>query len=140
MSDLDLRLDTLVAELEAGNPERVCTREAYMVNHASREDLRAGIFSVVSARGSEYRSTISDAVSDGYHRVLIIARVQLDREATGAEVEREELAMLQEVKTLLRRSDLPEILTGGELRDWQQSAQQEVPHGFVVMNLRFLGA
>ena len=47
---------------------------------------------------------------------------------------------VDEIKSFLRRNDLPEPLTGAELIGFNQSGQQEVPNGFVIFELKFLCA
>lgn len=137
---LDQRIETLCDFLRELYPARKVTRNANEVNEGRSQDLKQGLFCVFSAKGSSYRSTTFDPVSDGYHEIMIVARFQLDRDADGADVERLELCMVSEIKELLRQRALPPSLCGGELLDWQQSAQQDAPSGWVVFHLRFVGA
>jgi len=138
--DLATRLELLVSELESMYPNRRVSTDAYLVNEPKIEELRRGLYSVVSTTGRDYRSTITRAVDTGKHGVMIIGRFELSKHATGSDVQDEELRMLSEIKALLNRSDLPEELTGGELISWSQSAQVEVPAGWIVFQLTFLEA
>ena len=138
--NLNQRCNLLQLELAKMFPSRVVSRDAHLVNDPDRDDLSAGIYSIVSLRGNNYRSSLHDSVDAGSHYLMIIARVSLGNTAKGADVEKAELEIVDEIKSFLRRNDLPEPLTGAELIGFNQSGQQEVPNGFVIFELKFLCA
>lgn len=112
--------------LKLAYPARVVTRTLTDFALRKKEELAAGVYTIVSdglPSGDLYTQTM---------RFIVVGQFKLGEKATGEEVEDVELAMIREVRNLLQRQ-----LEGPDMRvaKAEQSAQLEVPYGWVSLQI-----
>jgi hypothetical protein len=112
--------------LQAAYPARKVTRSLKDFADRKREDIVAGVYTIVSdglPSGDVYMQMM---------KFIVVCQIKLDEKATGEEVENIELAMMREVRNLIQRK-----LQGPDMKVTRadQSAQLEVPYAWVSLHV-----
>ena len=126
-------VNALKAELAATAPARLVTRDYMDFADRDEADLSAGIFTVLAGRGDGYQNLVGRMASNGLLRPVIVGQILLPDSSSGSAVEDAELAMLEDVKTLIRRDDLPPPISGIEFLGFQSSGQLDAPYGWCAI-------
>lgn len=139
MSGIDATLSALSAGLAAALPAgRIVTRSFQPLALRNQADLLAGVFTLVCRGESGYANYLGREADLGALRVLLFGQLLLPGNPSGLQVEQAELAMAEEVKTFLR-SPLPAGVRECLARSFEQSAQLEVPMGWIGFELEVRG-
>lgn len=136
MSDLSARMELIKTTLATALPLRVLTRD--LVDFSMREDadLVKGIYTLVSGGEGNYKNYNGREGMDGAQRLLLVGQFRLDEDAAGSAIEDAELAMVDEIKALMRTR--PPVLAPLYMTGFRQSQQQDKPYGWVSIDLEFL--
>ncbi|WP_374349633.1 hypothetical protein [Chitinimonas sp.] len=129
----DSRLEALKSALASALPARRVTRAWCDSNLRTHSELSAGIYTLIARRESEYADYPGREAQLGTLELALIGQIQLAEKASGLDVERAELAMLDEIKAFV--GNLPAGLGNLALREAQQSGQIEAPYGWVAFRL-----
>jgi hypothetical protein len=134
LDDLSGVMTAVRDQLAAVAPARVVTRSYTDFARRPDEDLVAGVFTVISRGEGSYDNVPGRAAGNGTQRILIVGQVRVGEDEPGAAVEDAEFGLVADLKALAR-SDLPEIISGLALLDFEQSRQLEQPYGWVAAEL-----
>lgn len=137
MSELDDRMELARTSLAAAAPARVVTRKYKVLHNLPAEELAVGQFCVVSKGEKGYKNFNGREAMDGEHDILVIGRFQLQEDADGLLIEREEFAMIEELKAWVKTLEQPLcclVMTG-----FAQSGQLEAPYGWILAQFVFQG-
>jgi len=134
--ELKVKMDLLVSEFEKRNSHRVVNRSYEDVHSIeSSEDLSAGVITFIFQNESDYETTFTQKAYNGKQKILMIARVYLEQDACGQDIEDEEFKIIEEIKTFIRATDLPNELGDLKVTQTQTSSQMEAPLAWVIADL-----
>ncbi|TCS35794.1 hypothetical protein EDC30_10993 [Paucimonas lemoignei] len=108
-------------------PSRIATRSLKDFAERDHTELKAGIYTVIAdgrPEGDVYFQSMN---------FIVVGQIQLGEKAEGEEVENAELEMAREITNLIQRK-----FTGPDMKITKvdQSAQLEVPYGWISMHIR----
>jgi len=127
------RVALLQSTMAAAYPARMVTRDLVEFDHRKKEDLAAGIYSIVSLGEGGYANHNGREGMDGTHRILLVGQVKLAEKTPPSQVEDAEFAMAEEVKALMRA--LPAGLCNLVMTGFEQSGQADAPYGWIAVKL-----
>lgn len=127
------RMEAIKAALATALPARTVTRNLKDFSDRTRDELTAGVFTLVSLNEGEYENHNGREAMDGKHRMLLVGQIQIAEDAEPSTLEDAELAMVEDVKAFVRA--LPQGLCTLVMKGFAQSAQAEAPYGWVTINL-----
>ncbi|WP_025916144.1 hypothetical protein [Herminiimonas sp. CN] len=119
-------LSSFKAVLAAAYPLRIVTRSLKDFAERLPAELKAGVFTIV---------TVGQSGADVFDQTLIfkvVGQLQLNRNATGEDIEEAELIMAREIKTLIQRQLYGPLM---RITDTDHSAQIEAPYGWVSVKV-----
>lgn len=136
MSTLTARMALIQSTLATALPLRVVTRD--LVDFAGRadSDLVQGIYTLVSVGEGNYKNYNGREGMDGAQRLLLVGQIRLGEDSIPSAIEDAELAMIDEIKALLRTR--PAALAPLFMTGFRQSQQLDTPYGWVSIDLEFL--
>lgn len=128
MTDYSTRLDDLETLLAEIAPDRVITRTYKDFGRRKAEDLRKGIFTIVSAGVAQY-PVVYEPGDDGRQKILIVFQGKVDEGADGPTLEAFEFAAVNELEALAEQAPIKwPTLT---LQSAETSMQLENPYCWV---------
>lgn len=136
MSTLTARMELIRSTLATALTLRVVTRDLMDFSERADADLVKGVYTLVSGGEGNYKNYSGREAMDGAQRLSLIGQFRLDEDALGSAIEDAELAMVDEIKALLRTR--PATLAQLYMLGFQQSKQLDKPYGWVAINLEFL--
>lgn len=125
-------LQAFVDGLAAFAPSRVVTRSFQDLAQVPRDHLVAGQWCVI-ANGARFDEPLQRQALSAEVPFLAVARFVLAEDAAPVEIERTELALVEEMKSYL--ASLPAGLCGIDITAYRQSAQLDHPYGWVACEL-----
>lgn len=137
MNPIEDRLEAIRVSLAAALPTRTVTRRWVALNLLADDQLVAGHLTLCSQGEQGYKNINGREAMDGVHSLALIGRLKLAENQDALEVEKAELALVQDVKTWLR-SLVPGPLCCLLMTGFQQSGQVQAPYGWVTFELEFL--
>lgn len=135
MSNLSARMTLIKNTLAARYPARAVTRSFKDFPARKADDLKRGIYTLISYGESGYQNLRERAAMDGRHRMLLVGQFQLGEKAATEEVEDAEFAMVEEIKAFVR--ELPPALACLDMTGYRQSGQVDHPYGWIAVDLEF---
>lgn len=131
----DAALETIKLSLAAKLPGRFVQRSLVDPANAPTEQLQAGLLCLVSKSGGQFANYRGREGDLAHLNVFLVGYVQVAEGSAPVEVERAELALLQDV--------LDWVKDPGALRpvntvlpiEWNQSSQLEHPYGWFSLRL-----
>lgn len=138
MNELTDRMNLIKSTLAAAYPTRTVTRSMKDFADRKKEELRAGVYTVISMNEGSYQNLPDRAAMDGKHRILLVGQIEVDEKTSPdpESIEEAEFAMVEEIKAFVRA--LPVGLCGLEMRGFSQSGQLEYPYGWISVNLEVI--
>lgn len=134
MSDeINDRLEAIKVSLAAAVPHRIATRSFRDAQARKPDELKKGIYTLISNGEKGYKNFGGRRAKDGTHHMLLIGQCKVDGKADPVEIDIAEGAMAQEVKEWLR--DLPMPLACLVATGMHQSAQMDYPYAWVSFDL-----
>lgn len=133
MSELSVRMNLLKTHFASLVPNRVVTRKFVDFADRDHDELKAGVFTLLSRGESDYANYVGREADLGRQEVMILGQVVLD-DADGEQVEDAEFALLEDVKALAR-SALPDGISGVLFTGFKQSGQLDGDYGWIVCQL-----
>ena len=133
MSALADRMQLIASTLAARYPARVVTRRLQDFASRKADELKKGIYTLVSLGESGYANLRDRPAMDGRHRMLLIGQMQLPEKSGCDEIENAEFVMVEEVKAFL--SALPPSLACLEMKAFRQSGQTDHPYAWIACEL-----
>lgn len=135
-SPLTERMNLIVATL-AARTGRISTRDWIDPANRKPEDLRKGVYTVLSMHEQGYTNDPHYEAQDGVQTILLIGDIAVEPKATPvrSEVEDAEFTLMDEVKDLCR--NLPAALCSLDLLSVAQSGQNQYPRGWIVAELAY---
>lgn len=135
---MDDRLEALRTALAAaGSPLENRVHKTSLAHYTAHSDaeLAQGVLTAVSAGEKDYHEAPGMEAREGTQRVLLIGHLKKAEIDPAADVEAEELDLIEEIKTFVREQR--QRLTGISLRldSVLHSRQLEAPYGWVVAYL-----
>jgi hypothetical protein len=134
MAAINERLDLMVGIFKGLFPDRVVDRNYEDVHSAEEDDLTCGTFSFMFKSEGGYRNELHRRADTSAQKYIVIARMYLKEGATGEDVEKEELAMIEEMKSFIR-SGLPSEIYNLSMVETIGSAQAQAPLAWVLFEL-----
>ena len=134
MATIDARLDLMVDIFKGLFPERVTDRDYKDIHTTDEDELTCGTFSFMFKSEAGYRNELHRRADTSTQKYIVIARMYLKEGATGEDVEKEELTMIEEMKTFIR-SGLPSEICNLSMVETIGSAQAQVPLAWVLFEL-----
>jgi len=133
IDDLPGKVAALRSALQKAMPNRV-HKDGYRrdIDEHLPDELRDGVVMLVAGTESDYSDRLGMEAREGDLRLALVIEFRIDADDDGAEVERQELAMAEEIKDFVR-AGVPGI--GLDLGSIYTSSQQITPYGFVVAEL-----
>lgn len=134
MSELSTRMELIKTTLATALPLRLVTRD--LKSDRDDAELIAGVYTLLSRSEGNYKNYNGREGMDGAQRMLLVGQFRLDEDALGSAIEDAELAMVAEIKALLRTR--PPVLAPLYMTGFRQSQQLDKPYGWVSIDLEFL--
>lgn len=134
--DLRAVMNALAVALAAAMPGRLVTRQFRPLSQRSRDELLAGVVSVVAMGETNYANYRGREADLGKLSVVVVAQIEVDSNDPAA-VEEAEFEMAGEIKAFLRSpcpAPVRQMLASG----FKQSGQLEAPQGWVVFELEVM--
>lgn len=134
-------LDAVKDALLLAAPGRVVTRRYQDFAHRPREELEAGVFTIVSTGITEYpyeRADFDDSEGGarqtdlGVFAFTIVGQIQLAEDATGEDIEAAEFQLLQELETVADQAIASEELVDLRILKAGFSGQLDAPFGWIA--------
>lgn len=135
MSELSSRMEAIAAELQARYPERVVTRSLRDFAERERDELLAGVYTLVSLGEGGYRNYNGREALDGRQRLMLVGQIELAEDAAPQAVEDAEFELVAEVKAFLQA--LPPALCTLVATGFRSSGQADRPYGWVAFELEY---
>lgn len=138
MSEMTDRVNLIKSTLASMYPARTVTRSLKDFADRKKEELRAGVYTVISMNEGSYQNLPARMAMDGKHRILLVGQIEVDEKMNPdpESIEEAEFAMVEEIKAFART--LPVGLCGLEMRGFSQSGQIEYPYGWISVNLEVI--
>lgn len=133
MSELSDRMNLIKTTLAAKYPARVVTRSLLDFQFRKREELMAGVYSIVSEGEGNYANFNGREAMDGKHGILLVGQFELPETATNEQIEDAEFVMADEIKEFVR--DLPSGLCSLVMKGFRQSRQVDHPYGWIAVDM-----
>lgn len=133
MSALADRMQLIKTTLAARYPARVVTRRLQDFGCRKADELKKGIYTLVSLGEGGYANLRDRPAMDGKHRMLLIGQLQLPEKNDGEAIEDAEFVMVEEVKAFL--AALPPALACLEMKSFRQSGQTDHPYAWIACEL-----
>ena len=133
MSEISTRMNLIKTLLAAALPLRIVTRD--LLDFGQRY-CTAGVYTLVSNGEGGYENLNGREAMDGTQRILLVGQVQLGEDVAPSAIEDAELAMVDEIKALLRArtSQIIQLYMTG----FRHSQQMDAPFGWVSIDLEFI--
>jgi hypothetical protein len=139
MPTLAQSLELLKTSLAAAYPRRVVSRDLRDLDQQRKQDLAAGLYTIVSAGSDQYPNYRGREGNFARVQVVVIGQIELAEDAAPSAVEDAELAMLEELQAFTRQV-LPQGIDALVLTAHQSSRQTEHPYGWIAVQMEFMGA
>lgn len=139
LADPSAALDALAASLAAHVPERTVGRSLIDPQNTKRERLQEGVLCVVLEGGGDFANYRGREADLGVLNVRVVGFCQVGEKDAPAEVERAELALLQDVLGWIHAPSLGHYGAGVDRvdpEDFALSKQLEHPYGWMTLTLR----
>jgi hypothetical protein len=132
----DAALDALQASMAAAMPARTVQRNlpADPAN-LPREQLLAGVLCLVSEGGGGFANYLGREGQLGTMQLSVVGFLQVAEDSEPADIERAELALLDDVLAWCADTGDIDPATGVLPEDWTQSKQIEHPFGWLIVRL-----
>ena len=134
LPDYNAVMDAISASLAAAMPTRFVSRNLVDPANAKRDELLAGLLSVVSERGGSFATYRGREAQLGQIKVSVVGYLAVAESTGHADIERAELALLNDLLTWLSTTAVAGLDTV-KPGDWVQSKQLEHPYGWLVLEL-----
>ncbi len=131
MSDRIAKAEAIKVALKAAAPTKTVTRSFEDLRDSDSDDLMVGVFSIISGGESGFKSFDHQRVCEGKQEIIIVGQKLLHEGAKGVDVENAELAMINDITTMLN-SHLTADIQSLKLKRYEQSRQVECPFSWVV--------
>lgn len=131
----DAYLEQLKDALATALPGRLVTREWLDPSQRKDEALQQGVITLISRREQGYADYPGREAQLGTLELALIGQLHCGAKGNGLDVERAELALVEEVKAFV--ANRPDELGNLALRSWEQSGQLEAPYGWVAFSLNW---
>ena len=125
-------MEDLKTALAAANAARQVTRTLKDTERYQDSELVDGVFTLLSGGHRDYMNDTGRVAEFGKHRVLIPGQIKVGEDDPGEVLEEAEFLMLEDIRTMMQRDDLPESISNMSLLDFAQSAQTEMPYGWIA--------
>ncbi|MDH4451362.1 MAG: hypothetical protein QE265_12360 [Rhodoferax sp.] len=125
-------MESLKTSLAEFVPARVVTRTLIVPTQAKSDDLKKGVFCLVVEGGGDFADYVGRAADLGEMNVRVVGFVQVAENATPADVETAELAMLGDLLRWVNVGGVPGLDTVSA-GNWICSKQLEHPFGWLVV-------
>ena len=118
--------------------KRMVTRAFRDLEALPDEQAERGVFTLIAQGEQDFANYRGREAQLGTLRAIVSGQFKLGEGATGEDIEREEFAMVEELKAVAQLRHWPAPITAFELVEWSQSSQIEAPYGWIVarVNLR----
>lgn len=133
MSELSLRMELFKVTLQAFAADRVVTRDLIDFANRTPEELKQGVYTVVSKGESGYANFTGRMAAYGTQGIAIIGQIQVEEDDPPSAIEDAEGEMIEEIKQFAN-SQLPPGLGSFTLLSVNQSQQLEHPYGWVLFD------
>lgn len=133
--ELKNKMSLLVSEFQKRNSHRVVNRSYEDIHSLDELDLNAGVVTFIFQDEGDYETTFTQKAHNAKQKILLIARVHLDESACGEDVEDEEFKLIEEIKSFIRATDLPNEIYGLNIVHVKTSSQMETPLAWVIADL-----
>lgn len=135
--DLDTALEGMRASMAAQLPHRVVSRSLLLDPMAADEaDLRKGVICIVNGGGGNWANYLGREGQLGQANTSVVGFVLIDEARPPVDVERAELALLDDVLGWVQNPGLPRPVNSVLPVDFRQSGQLEHPFGWLVLTLK----
>lgn len=131
-TDPNNALDLMQQSLAAALPLRHVQRGLVDPAAADRDQLLSGLVCVVSQGGGQFANYLGREGQLGTMKVALLGFLLVEEDTQPVDMERAELALLQE---LLAWTSAPAGLSQVLPQEWRQSEQLEHPYGWLMLGL-----
>lgn len=129
-------MEGIRAALEEMFPQRAVTRDFKDPALRFTEDLRRGVYTLLSGSEGNFTNSPGYSAQDGRHEIVLVADIEIGSIDTPSVVEDAEFVMIDEIKQFVR--NLPATLCTLNLMSWTQSGQVAAPRGWVIFQLEYI--
>lgn len=133
MTTLAEHMELIKTTLAAKYPHRQVTRSLKDFADRPAQQLKAGVYTLMSDGEYDYPNYNGLEGMFGKHRIRLVGQILLPENAEPVDTENAELAMVEEIKVFTQT--LPPSLCSLVMMDFEQSRQWEHPNGWVGINL-----
>ena len=134
--DLDTALEAIKTSMAAQLPHRVVSRSLLLDPMSADEaDLRKGVLCLVNGGGGKWANYLGREGQLGQANLSIVGFVLVDEASAPVDVERAELALLDDVLGWVHNPGLPRPVNSVLPLEFRQSGQLEHPFGWMVLTL-----
>lgn len=131
--DITAAKEALKTALAVALPGRVVTRSFRQIPQRTREDLLAGVVSVVGLGEDDFANYRGREADLGKLQVVVIGQIEVDSDDPRV-LEDAEDRLADDIKQFLR-GDFPPPIRACLATGFRQSGQQTPPHGWVVFEM-----
>ena len=132
-------MELLRGALATAYPKRVVSRDLADFADRKKQDLAAGIYTIVNLASDQYPNYRGREGNFGRVQIVLLAQIELAESSTPSQIEDAELAMLEELQAFTR-TVLPQGIDSLVLTAHRSSGQLEHPYGWIACQMEFMGA
>lgn len=121
------RLDAILAWLPLAFPGMEITADLKELDSQSAPQLKKGIATVIPGPAHSFDKTLFGQAPLGRQIISLVIQKKLSTSATGADLTRAELALMDDIRKLQNDTNLPPEAAGLIVRDIVPSQQSKLP-------------